>query len=337
MTSVHILSLLLLLLLSLALHSSAFQPSTRLSSPILRSPSAVLIRTTFASVSASASSSALLAQKRRRRKSPPTSPDSISTTTSSSDDELPDFDDEEDDEWEGSIKVAEPTTIQAKKATTTTTSSMASSPSPTPMSSTATKSYTPIKRGAGLNANLAEAVGGNVEGLDEDVILEAMRGKAGSGDSWLPPRSIQDTISDRSLEKRMDFDAMIQRDGGGVAGSSARVDLPDFDEVISRRKQREAIQEGRVQDAAMLIDTEGMGKKAAKAAQRKAAAVQREAELEEQKSPFEDLNIFKLLENGAWVGIGLLVLWEFYINSPFFDRAAPLIPVVYDDALPPGM
>ena len=336
MTSVHILSLLLLLLLSLALHSSAIQPSTRLSSPILRSPSAVLIRTTFASVSASASSSALLAQKRRRRKSPPTSPDSISTTTSSSDDELPDFDDEEDDEWEGSIKVAEPTTIQAKKATTT-TSSMASSPSSTTVSSTATKSYTPIKRGAGLNANLAEAVGGNVEGLDEDVILEAMRGKAGSDDSWLPPRSIQDTISDRSLEKRMDFDAMIQRDGGGGGGSSARVDLPDFDEVISRRKQREAIQEGRVQDAAMLIDTEGMGKKAAKAAQRKAAAVQREAELEEQKSPFEDLNIFKLLENGAWVGIGLLVLWEFYINSPFFDRAAPLIPVVYDSALPPGM
>ena len=335
MTSVHI----LLLLLSLALYSSAFQPSTRLSSPILRSPSAVLSRTTFASVSASpsssASASALLAQKRRRRKSPPTSPDSISTTTSSSDDELPDFDDEEDDEWEGSIKVAEPTTIQARKATTT-TSSMASSPSPTPMSSTATKSYTPIKRGAGLNANLAEAVGGNVEGLDEDVILEAMRGKAGSGDSWLPPRSIQDTISDRSLEKRMDFDTMIQRDGGGSTGST-RVDLPDFDEVISRRKQREAIQEGRVQDAAMLIDTEGMGKKAAKAAQRKAAAVQREAELEEQKSPFEDLNIFKLLENGAWVGIGLLVLWEFYINSPFFDRAAPLIPVVYDDALPPGM
>ena len=85
-----------------------------------------------------------------------------------------------------------------------------------------------------------------------------------------------------------------------------------------------------------------MGKKAARNAQRKAAAVQRASEIEEEKAnPFEDLNILKLLENGAWVGIGLLVVWEIYINSPFFDRAAPLIPVVYDTPgdtpIPPGM
>ncbi|KAL7438148.1 hypothetical protein ACHAXH_008405 [Discostella pseudostelligera] len=308
----------LAIVLSLALNSSSFQLATRLS-PVSRS-TGVLNRT-----SASSCSSALWAQKRRRRKTPSTtstSPDSI--PTSSSDDELPDFDDEEDEEWEDSRKMIEPTAKVNK-----------SSPMASSSTSSTSKTITPIKRGSGLNSNLAEQVGGNVEGLDEDVILEAMRGKAG-GDSWLPPRSIQDTISDRSLEKFMDFDTMIERDGGGGDGAG-RVDLPDFDEVISRRKQREAIQEGRVQDAAMLIDTEGMGKKAAKAAQRRAAAVQREAELEEQKSPFEDLNIFKLLENGAWVGIGLLVLWEFYINSPFFDRAAPLIPVVYDDALPPVM
>jgi hypothetical protein len=48
------------------------------------------------------------------------------------------------------------------------------------------------------------------------------------------------------------------------------------------------------------------------------------------------LNIVKVTKNGAWVGIGLLAVWEIYINSPFFDRAAPLIPVVYD-TLPPGM
>ena len=53
-------------------------------------------------------------------------------------------------------------------------------------------------------------------------------------------------------------------------------------------------------------------------------------------SLFTDLNIVKVTEHGAWVGIGLLVVWEIYINSPFFDRAAPLIPVVYD-TLPPGM
>ena len=37
----------------------------------------------------------------------------------------------------------------------------------------------------------------------------------------------------------------------------------------------------------------------------------------------------KLLEAGTWLGIFLLVAWEFYINSPLFDRAAPMAPVVY--------
>ena len=38
----------------------------------------------------------------------------------------------------------------------------------------------------------------------------------------------------------------------------------------------------------------------------------------------------KIVEAGAWLGIFLLVAWEIYINSPFFERAAPLIPVVYE-------
>lgn len=177
-------------------------------------------------------------------------------------------------------------------------------------------------------------MGGNVDGLDGEIILEAMRGKTGDRE-WQPPRSIQDTIGDRSLERLMDFDKMIEKDGGR---SSDVVDLPDFDEVISRRKQRDAMREGRVEDAAALIDTSGMGKKAARDVERRALAAERERELaeEQRKSPFADLNVLKVLENGAWVGIGSLVLWEFYINSPFFDRAAPLIPVVYD-TLPPGM
>jgi hypothetical protein len=37
----------------------------------------------------------------------------------------------------------------------------------------------------------------------------------------------------------------------------------------------------------------------------------------------------KVLEAGAWLGIFLLVAWELYLNSPLFDRAAPMAPVVY--------
>ena len=31
----------------------------------------------------------------------------------------------------------------------------------------------------------------------------------------------------------------------------------------------------------------------------------------------------------AWVGIASLIGWEAFINSPLFERAAPLAPVVY--------
>ena len=38
----------------------------------------------------------------------------------------------------------------------------------------------------------------------------------------------------------------------------------------------------------------------------------------------------KLLEAATWTCIIALVLWEVYINSPFFSRAAPIIPIVYE-------
>jgi len=252
-------------------------------------------------------------KKRRRRKD-------SSIVAPSPSDELPDFDDAEDDDF-----IADELSLEASTTTAA------------PVSSTVvTKRPTQLKKGSGLNSQLAEELGGNVDGLAEDLILESMRGKAG-GDKWQPPQSIKDTLADRSLEKLMNFDKMIEQDGGAP---DARIDLPEFDDVIARRKARLGEEGGAQQFTAAStsteINTSGMGKKAARDAQRKAAAMQREAEIEAEKSPFEGVNILKLLENGAWVGIGLLVLWEFYINSPFFDRALPLIPVVYDD-VPPGM
>ena len=325
------------MLLTLPLTSISFASTaglvSRAGSLIASSP--VPISTTSTSTSTS-SSSLMAAQKKRRRKtvlSPPASP----IAPSSSDDDLPEFDDVEDDGlYEGG---------EDERGYDAVGSSFSDPPStPTSPRRKTNPSVVPIRRGGGLNPKLAEEAGGNVDGLDEGIILEAMRGRTGDNAEWQPPRSIQDTINDRSLEKLMDFDKMIERDGGGDVG---RVELPDFDEVISRRKRRDATmgEGGRVEEAraaaasSLTIDTAGMGKKAARDAERRALAMQqREKELAEegQRSPFSDLNILKVLENGAWVGIGLLVLWEFYINSPFFDRAAPLIPVVYD-TLPPGM
>ncbi|KAL7432392.1 hypothetical protein ACHAXM_003078 [Skeletonema potamos] len=255
--------------------------------------------------SGSRPSTLLMAEKKRRRRK------DSSVVAPSPSDELPDFDDAEDDES---------STAKTVVATSAVASTVVAS---TP----AKKQPIQLKKGSGLNAQLAEELGGNVDGLDEEIILETMRGKTG-GDKWQPPQSIQDTLRDRSLEKLMNFDKMIEQDGGGN-----RIDLPEFDDVIARRKARLGEEDD---GASTALDTAGMGKKAARDAQRKAAAMQREAEIEAEKSPFEGVNILKLLENGAWVGIGLLVLWEFYINSPFFERAAPLIPVVYD-TVPPGM
>ena len=240
--------------------------------------------------------------KRRRRKDASPSP------PSSTDDELPDFDiDEDDDVVASQSKMDIPSKSTPVK-------------SPPKLSTTTTKPTTTPN-----NAQLATDLGGDISGLDQDLILSAMRG---SGESWMPPTSIEDTLRDRSLEKLMNFDRQRAQDSDGKV-----VELPTMEEVIERRKRREAqaVQEGRIEEAAMLIDTTGMGKKAAKRAERKAAALQRE---EEESSgggfDLEGLNVLKLLENGAWVGIGMLVLWELYINSPFFERAAPLIPAVFD-------
>mmetsp|Transcript_33448 Transcript_33448/g.64215 ORF Transcript_33448/g.64215 Transcript_33448/m.64215 type:complete len:321 (-) Transcript_33448:108-1070(-) len=305
----------LLAISSLSTNTDAFTPGRGLSLATKKCSKMTISVLSFDTTEVATSSTCLMAaggRKRRRRKnSLPSPPEG---------EELPDFDDEEEAKEERASPIMKSETpAEAENA---------------PPAAKTPPKPTSLKRGSGLNSQLAEELGGNVDGLDEDLILSAMRGKTGA--NWQPPRSIQETINDRSLEKLMDFDKMIEQDGG----VNEKLDLPTMDEVIARRKQREAAdaaREGRVEDAAMLIDTEGMGKKAAKAAQRRATAIEREAAAEAEKSPFEGINILKLLENGAWVGIGLLVLWEVYINSPFFERAAPLIPVVYDDPVPPGM
>src|SRR5210317_620847 len=108
-----------------------------------------------------ASSSLLLAKKRRRRKD-----SSPIVSAPSSDGDLPDFDDAEDD-----ADVEQPT-VQSVAVAASSFSSDNSSSSP----------KATIKRGSGLNAQLAEELGGNVDGLDEDFILGSMRGKKGESE-----------------------------------------------------------------------------------------------------------------------------------------------------------
>ena len=134
-----------------------------------------------------------------------------------------------------------------------------------------------------------------------------------------PTRSVTDLLRDRSIEQKLDFDEEDATVSGGEP-------LPDLLALARQQQQQQP----------------PMGKKKARQAARVAAAKAAAKEQEESASssiltkiPFildekGTVSPVKILESGAWLGIGLLVVWELYINSPFFERAQPMIPVVYD-------
>lgn len=132
------------------------------------------------------------------------------------------------------------------------------------------------------------------------------------GDGSKTAASLGDLISDRSLEKTFVFD--------DVEVDDSIPDLVDF---------------ARPSNPSSPI---APGSKAERREQRRAAAIARlEAEKESKFDiPFitdekGKISGVKVLEAGAWAGIFLLVAWEVYLNSPFFDRAAPLAPVVFEN------
>lgn len=139
--------------------------------------------------------------------------------------------------------------------------------------------------------------------VDPDAITDAMMG------TQKPLGSVKDLLTDRSLEKSFQFDEPDNP-------------LPDLGELKSPQP---------------------IGKKKARQEARRAAAIAEDEEgdrlvdnvsdalgsLPFLKSDRESSEL-KLVENATWLGIFLLVGWELYINSPFFERAAPIAPIVYD-------
>ena len=133
------------------------------------------------------------------------------------------------------------------------------------------------------------------------------------GSTSKPTRNVQQLIKDRSLEKKLQFD-----DRGDPS-------IPDFTDLALGNAPK---------GSSLAPET---GKKKARQLERQLRA--REAEEKDQPSilskiPFitnEEGKVepLKVIEAGTWAGIFLLVAWEVYINSPFFDRVAPMAPVVY--------
>ena len=137
-----------------------------------------------------------------------------------------------------------------------------------------------------------------------------------------PTKSFQDLLNDRSLESKLPFDDTTEE----------AESLPDL--VAMARQQREIERQTGLPAPAPTIT-----KRARQEARRSEALAAKEEE-ERMESLLAKLPLIrdekgeispiKILENGTWACIGMLVLWEFYINSPFFDRAAPMAPVVYE-------
>lgn len=132
---------------------------------------------------------------------------------------------------------------------------------------------------------------------DSSEISSAMMGSSDA-----PVRSVRELIADRALESKFEFE---DDDINGEA-------LPDLPAVAP------------------------LGKKKSRQQVRKAAAEAAKQEAEDSflnKIPFivEDGEVkpLKVLEAGTWLGIFILIAWEIYLNSPLFERAAPMAPIVY--------
>jgi hypothetical protein len=177
----------------------------------------------------------------------------------------------------------------------TTASSTVSSSSPSSSSSTAASRSKPT----------------NTDVISFNEITPEMMGS-----SYVKDTTVGDLIRDRSLESKFVFDD--DEDDADLP------DLPMFPNTASSSSEP--------------LENKKKVRKAASIAA--AAAAQKKREEEEEgnlvrKIPFAldekgEVSALKILENGTWLGIGLLVGWELYINSPFFERAQPMIPVVYD-------
>jgi len=140
-------------------------------------------------------------------------------------------------------------------------------------------------------------------------------------------RSLDELITDRSLENKFEFD------------EPEDPNIPDFIQLAKESSSSSPSPSPSLNDGTVLGG--GMGKKKQRQAERIANAIRvKEEEKKEGSNILSNIPSFlnekgevsgvKILEQGAWLGIYSLVGWEVYINSPLFDRAGPMAPIVYE-------
>mmetsp|Transcript_24645 Transcript_24645/g.23668 ORF Transcript_24645/g.23668 Transcript_24645/m.23668 type:complete len:264 (-) Transcript_24645:64-855(-) len=143
--------------------------------------------------------------------------------------------------------------------------------------------------------------------MSDPKVLEAMKGTS----KVRGVRATNNLVKDRDLEKRFQFDSSEVKDQS----------LPTNLAGVGKNTERK------------------IGKKAARTEARKSAAIEAKQVEEESESFLSKLSIgqvdgefnyVKFVEQGTWFSIYALVGWEIYINTPLFDRAGTLSPVVFE-------
>ena len=162
--------------------------------------------------------------------------------------------------------------------------------------------------------------------MSNPKVMEAMKG---SMPGVASAGSTEDLLRNRDLEKSFKFD-----------DTNVKEDLPSLGQLAGKKGRGGGGGSTEPSSPGSFVVEQKVGSKRARAEARRAAAIEAERAAEEEKSFLQNVPQFldekgevsaiKILESGTWVGIGILVLWEVYINSPFFERAAPMAPVVYE-------
>lgn len=195
---------------------------------------------------------------------------------------------------------------------------------------TPTKAATTAMEAAPENAAPSDPSDVSVD-MSNPKVMEAMKGSMPGVGSIA---SMEDLLRNRDLEKAFEFD-----------GTAVKEDLPSLGQLSGKKGRGGSSSSGAESSApssspVSFVVEQKVGSKRARAEARRAAAIEAERAAEEEKSFLEkipqildekgEVSPIKILEQGTWIGIGILVLWEVYINSPLFSRTAPMTPVVFE-------
>lgn len=142
-----------------------------------------------------------------------------------------------------------------------------------------------------------------------------------SSSKTMGKKSLQELLADRSLETKFKFEE-----------PSETTALPDLTLIESYEKST-ATKAINLMPSNRKRDRRDEARRLAQlAADQERQEAERRAVLDKLPGIRDEkgnISGVKILETGTWACIISLIVWEIYINSPLFERAAPMTPIVY--------